>query len=99
MVLKMTGMVEALSAPAGPFTLFAPVDNAFDSLPDRLRDCLTMEELSEILLYHVVDGEEIFSDELMNGKHMIRTMGGSLLTVEKSDGDIKINGANLIAVD
>merc|ERR1719491_1558035 len=58
--LSATDLVGALSAPQGPFTVFAPTDEAFTALPNGLVSCLLEEQnlpiLSDILLYHVVSG-------------------------------------------
>ena len=58
-------LVDTLSS-EGPFTVFAPTDDAFAALPEGLVDCLLLEEnvdaLSAILTYHVVAGEVLSTD-------------------------------------
>merc|ERR1711865_1263148 len=67
--LSATDLVGAVSSPAGPFTVFAPTDDAFEALPNGLVECLLQEQnlpiLSNILLYHVA-ADEVLSTELVN---------------------------------
>ncbi len=93
------GLVEALST-AGPFTIFAPTNDAFDELFDQLGisgvDDLTAEQLAPILTYHVVPGN-IVSTELSNGE--VGTLNeGSSLTIDLSNG-VLINESEVIAAD
>ena len=53
--LEQTNLVETLSGP-GPFTVFAPTDSAFESLPEGALESLTPEQLQAVLLGHVVAG-------------------------------------------
>mmetsp|Transcript_16467 Transcript_16467/g.18998 ORF Transcript_16467/g.18998 Transcript_16467/m.18998 type:complete len:647 (+) Transcript_16467:88-2028(+) len=66
--LNATDLVDALSTPNGPYTVFAPTDDAFAALPEGLVGCLFEEEnvsvLSNILLYHVVSGQALLSTDL-----------------------------------
>merc|ERR1712176_1594760 len=98
--LSAADLVGALSEPAGPFTVFAPTDDAFAALPDGLVDCLVKEEnvnvLSDILLYHVVSGE-VRSTDLTNGMDAT-TLNGDDVTVDLSDG-VKINDSTVILPD
>ena len=91
-------LVEALSA-KGPFTVFAPNNEAFNNLFSKLgvsgiKD-LTAEQLKPILLYHVVSGK-VMSSDLTNTK--VATLNGQELTVDLSDG-VKINKSTVIAAD
>ncbi len=94
------GLVETLSSD-GPFTVFAPTDEAFAaalgdlgiSADDLLADT---ELLTTILTYHVVAGE-VLSTDLTDGM-MPATVQGEEVTVDLSDG-VKINGANVIIAD
>jgi transforming growth factor-beta-induced protein len=93
------GLVDALSSD-GPFTIFAPTNDAFDALFDQLGisgvDDLTAEQLIPILTYHVVPGN-IVSTELSNGE--VSTLNeGSSLTVDLSSG-VMINESEVIAAD
>jgi transforming growth factor-beta-induced protein len=97
-VLK-ADLVGALSS-AGPFTIFAPTNDAFDALFDQLGisgvDDLTAEQLAPILTYHVVPGN-IVSTDLSNGQ--VGTLNeGSSLTVDLSNG-VMINESKVIAAD
>ncbi len=60
--LVSTGVVSTLEQP-GPFTVFAPTDDAFANLPDGLLESLSDEQIAEILTYHVL-GLEVFSTDL-----------------------------------
>lgn len=93
------GLVDALSS-AGPFTVFAPTNAAFDSLFTQLGisgiDELTAEQLTPILMYHVVPGN-VLSSELTPGE--VGTLSEDKnLTVDLSSG-VKINQSSLIAAD
>ena len=73
----------------GPFTVFAPTDEAFDALPEgTLNELLADPEgdLAEILKYHVVSGEVPAADIAMMDGQTIETVQGGTLTVEV-DGD------------
>merc|ERR1712194_688898 len=98
--LSATDLVGALSSPAGPFTVFAPTDEAFDALPYGLVDCLLVEQnlpiLSDILLYHVASGEALSTD-LSNGMN-ITTLQGEDVTVDLNNG-VKINDATVVGAD
>ncbi len=61
--LQATGLDDALKGP-GPFTVFAPTDAAFAALPEGLLAGLTTEQLTNILLYHVVSGKVLAADVL-----------------------------------
>jgi transforming growth factor-beta-induced protein len=97
--VKKAGLVDALSAD-GPFTVFAPTNEAFKNLFSQLgvsgiKD-LTAEQLTPILTYHVVSGK-VMSTDLSN------TMVGTLnkdhkLKVDLSGG-VKINDSNVITAD
>jgi len=88
--VKAAGLVETLSS-AGPFTVFAPVNAAFDALPAGTVDTLLKPEnkamLTGILTYHVVAGK-MSADDLaakakeMGGKVELKTVAGGTITVE-----------------
>ncbi|AHW59892.1 transforming growth factor-beta-induced protein [Draconibacterium orientale] len=93
------GLVDALSG-EGPFTVFAPTNAAFDALFAELGIAgiydLTAEELTPILLYHVVSGN-VLSTDLANGE--VPTLKeGSSITVDLSSG-VMINESNVVAAD
>merc|ERR1719343_1230119 len=93
-------LVEALSFPNGPFTVFAPTDDAFASLPEGLVTCLlktdNKDTLADILKYHVVSGK-VMSTDLSNGMTET-TLNGDDITVDLSDG-VKINESTVTTAD
>ncbi|WP_319479607.1 fasciclin domain-containing protein [uncultured Draconibacterium sp.] len=88
----------ALSAD-GPFTVFAPTNDAFETLFATLGvngvEDLTAEQLTPILTYHVVSGN-VMSSDLSNTS--VETLNGKKIKVDLSDG-VKINESNVIAAD
>jgi len=92
-------LVETLSS-EGPFTVFAPTDDAFAALPEGLVDCLLLEEnvdtLSAILTYHVVAGE-VLSTDLTAGP--VATVQGEEITVDLTDGVVLNETVNVIIPD
>jgi uncharacterized surface protein with fasciclin (FAS1) repeats len=93
------GLAETLSS-EGPFTVFAPTDDAFAALPEGLVDCLLLEEnidpLTAILTYHVVDGA-VMSTDLTDGP--VPTLQGEEITVDLSDGVTLNDSVNVVAAD
>ena len=86
----------------GPFTVFAPTDDAFLALAGALgataEDLLALPELADILLYHVVGGTALSSD-LADGQ-TIATLNGAEVTVSiECDGSIFINDAQVVLAD
>eukprot|EP00751_Fragilariopsis_kerguelensis_P017007 CAMPEP_0170849688 /NCGR_PEP_ID=MMETSP0734-20130129/10165_1 /TAXON_ID=186038 /ORGANISM="Fragilariopsis kerguelensis, Strain L26-C5" /LENGTH=264 /DNA_ID=CAMNT_0011219421 /DNA_START=62 /DNA_END=852 /DNA_ORIENTATION=+ len=101
--LSATDLVGALSSPAGPFTVFAPTDDAFDALPNGLVSCLLEERnlpiLSDILLYHVVSGEALSTD-LSNNQQLSTLLDGVKVTVDLSHNTgVMINDATVVGAD
>ncbi len=94
------GLVDVLSGD-GPFTVFAPTNAAFASLPAGTLDNLLLPEnketLAGILTYHVVAGNVMAAD-LSDGQ-MVTTVNGQQLTVTIVDGNVMINGAKVTAAD
>jgi uncharacterized surface protein with fasciclin (FAS1) repeats len=89
--VKAAGLVDTLEGP-GPFTVFAPTNEAFDKLPPGTVQTLVAPEnkamLTKILTYHVVAGKLEASD-LTDGKKL-KTVEGEELTVKKADGKVMI---------
>jgi uncharacterized surface protein with fasciclin (FAS1) repeats len=93
--VKAAGLVDTLKGP-GPFTVFAPVNTAFEKLPAGTVDTLLKPEnkkaLTGVLTYHVVSGR-FTADELaqkvdsMGGKFTLKSVQGGALTVEKASAD------------
>jgi uncharacterized surface protein with fasciclin (FAS1) repeats len=93
------GLVDTLKG-EGPFTVFAPTDEAFAALPaGTVEDLLKPEnkdKLAAILTYHVVAGK-VMSGDLTEGMMAPSVQGGELtITLE---GGAKVNGANITAAD
>jgi len=93
------GLVDTLKGD-GPFTVFAPTDEAFAALPEGTVEKLLMPEnkdmLTAILTYHVVPGK-VMSGDLSDGM-MATTVQGSDVTI-KTMGGVSVAGANVVAVD
>ena len=91
-------LAETLSG-EGPFTVFAPTDEAFDALPEGLLDALLLPEnkdaLTAILTYHVVSGEVMAADVTAGD---VPTVEGSTIAIT-TDGGVKVNDANVTATD
>ena len=98
LALQSTGLDETLSG-EGPFTVFAPTDEAFEALPEgTLEDLLEDEEaLTEVLTYHVVAGEYMSSD--ITDMTSAETVQGEEIAIEVSDGSVMVNDANVIQAD
>lgn len=97
--VKAGELVDVLSN-AGPFTVFAPTNAAFDKLPagtvDDLLKTENKEKLVDILEYHVSVG--VYKSEQLNDGQILGQVNGSNVTVSKKDGKIVLNGsANLVA--
>jgi uncharacterized surface protein with fasciclin (FAS1) repeats len=98
--VKAAGLVETLKGD-GPFTVFAPTDEAFAKLPaGTLEDLLKPEnkdKLSAILTYHVVPGK-VMAGDIAGKTMMVTTVEGSDLSIDATDG-VKIDNAKVIAAD
>ncbi|MGB5980498.1 MAG: fasciclin domain-containing protein [Nonlabens sp.] len=99
--VKAAGLVETLNSD-GPFTVFAPTNDAFDKLPDGTVQTLLKPEnkqkLSGILTYHVVSGKVMAADlQKMikdgNGTAKFKTVNGGELTAMVKDGKVMIKDA------
>lgn len=97
--VEAAGLVETLQGD-GPFTVFAPTDEAFAALPEGLVDALLLEEnigvLEQILLYHVVPAEVLAADVATGD---VETVEGSTIAVEVGD-QVTLNGsATVVTTD
>ncbi len=96
--LKAADYVNVISN-AGPFTVFAPTNAAFDALPKgTLEDLLKPEnkdKLRSILEYHVYVG--VLKDALLGDGMTYGMASGQNITIGNKDGKITVNGANVIA--
>jgi len=95
--VQAADLVETLSG-EGPFTVFAPTDDAFDKLPEGTLESLLedKEELATVLTYHVVSGKVMANDvvELDSAT----TVQGQDLVIDASDG-VMVNDAEVIIAD
>lgn len=96
--LQAAGLVDALKG-EGPFTVFAPTDDAFAKLPEGTVEALLADipALSDILLYHVAEGQLFAADVLALEK--IETLQGKSAKVSLMDGKAMIDGAEIIITD
>jgi uncharacterized surface protein with fasciclin (FAS1) repeats len=97
--VQAAGLVDALKGD-GPFTVFAPTDDAFAALPAGTVDALLADptgDLTQILLYHVVPGQVMAAD-VTDGLEAA-TLQGGLLSFSVADGYVKVNDANVTATD
>jgi uncharacterized surface protein with fasciclin (FAS1) repeats len=85
----------------GPFTVFAPVDDAFTALPEGTVASLLLpenkEQLQGILTYHVVAGQ-VLSTDLTDGMEAT-TVNGASLTINLRDGKVFVNDAEVVIAD
>ena len=95
--LNAAGLVDTLKG-KGPFTVFAPTDEAFAKLPAGTVEALLKDipKLTAILTYHVVPGQVTAKDvvKLTSAK----TVQGQSLTINASSG-VKVDGANVVTAD
>jgi len=99
--VEAAGLVETLKGD-GPFTVFAPTDEAFAQLPEGTVDSLLQPEnrdqLVAILTYHVVPGKVLSSD--LAGQAMeVETAQGSPVSIDASDGAVKVDEATVTQAD
>jgi len=96
--LEAAGLVETL-ANGGPFTVFAPTDEAFAKLPEGTLDALLQdkERLAAILTYHVVPGE--VTAEQVVGIDSAETVNGREISITVVDGNVMINDATVTQTD
>jgi len=98
--VKAAGLVETLKGD-GPFTVFAPTDEAFAKLPDGTVENLlkpeNKDQLVSILTYHVVPGKVMSSD--IAGKALeAETVEGSSLSIDATDG-VMVDNATVVQAD
>jgi uncharacterized surface protein with fasciclin (FAS1) repeats len=97
--VKQAELVDVLSN-AGPFTVFAPTNAAFDKVPKETLQSLMKDEnkaqLQDILQYHVSVG--VFKPEMLQDGQVINQANSGNITITKKDGKIIVNGnATIIA--
>jgi uncharacterized surface protein with fasciclin (FAS1) repeats len=98
--VKAAGLVETLKSP-GPFTVFAPTDDAFAKLPKgTVEDLLKPEnkaKLVKILTYHVLPSK-VMSADIAGKKMSVKTIEGSEVAIDATNG-VKIDGATVVTAD
>jgi uncharacterized surface protein with fasciclin (FAS1) repeats len=92
------GLVDTLKGD-GPFTVFAPTDEAFAKVPKDTLDALLRDEakLKEVLLYHVVKGKVMAADAARLDS--AKTAGGRSIRITSRDGKVMINQAGVTKAD
>ena len=95
--VQAAGLVETLTS-EGPFTVFAPTDEAFAALPAGTVEGLLADipALTKVLTYHVVAGKVMAADVVTLTS--ATTVEGSNVIIDATDG-VKINGANVVTAD
>ncbi len=95
--LTEAGLVDTLKG-EGPFTVFAPTDEAFAKIPEADLKALLAdkEKLTAVLTYHVVAGKVMAADVVKLKE--AKTIQGSSITIDASDG-VKVDGAKVIKAD
>ncbi|HBG95632.1 MAG TPA: Nex18 symbiotically induced protein [Chromatiaceae bacterium] len=95
--VKAAGLVETLKG-EGPFTVFAPTDEAFAKIPQEKLEALLAdkEALVAVLTYHVVPGKVMAAD--VGGLDEATTVQGGMITIDTSEG-VKVDGATVIQTD
>jgi len=98
--VSAAGLVDALSG-EGPFTVFAPTNEAFAKLPEGTLESLLLPEnkqaLTDILLYHVVSGSVLAADVV--NLSQAETLLGKNVNIKVDMGSVMINEANVVATD
>ncbi|MEG4054285.1 MULTISPECIES: fasciclin domain-containing protein [unclassified Microcoleus] len=95
--VQVANLVDALKSP-GPFTVFAPTDDAFAKLPPGTITTLVQNvpQLTRILMFHVVSGKFMKADLAKLG--FVTSLEGSLIKIDCSDG-FEVKNATVVAAD
>jgi uncharacterized surface protein with fasciclin (FAS1) repeats len=95
--VQAAGLVETLSG-EGPFTVFAPTDEAFAQIPQETLQAVLAdkEKLTAILTYHVVPGRLMAADVVRSTQ--LQTVHGQSITVS-TEGGVRVDDANVIQTD
>ncbi len=98
--VKPAGLVDVLKKP-GPFTIFAPTDEAFAKLPPGTLENLlkpeNKEQLQKILTYHVLAGQVMAKDVVKLDS--AKTVEGGSLTIHATNGGVMVNNAHVTKTD
>ena len=95
------GLAEALSG-KGPFTVFAPTNEAFAKVDKATLDALAADPtgaLADVLKLHVVSGKIMAADAVKADGTSIETLGGGKLKVEVVNGEVMVGGAKVVKTD
>ena len=99
---EAAGLAETLNSGEGPFTVFAPTDEAFAALPEgTVEDLLkpeNKERLTQILQLHVVSGK-VMSADLAGKSTEAETLGGTTVTVDATGDSVKVGEATVTQAD
>ena len=98
--VQAAGLVDTLKG-EGPFTVFAPTDEAFAALPEGTVETLlkpeNLELLVAVLTYHVIPGK-VMSTDIAGQALQVESVQGSSLSVDATNG-VTVDGANVVAAD
>jgi uncharacterized surface protein with fasciclin (FAS1) repeats len=98
--VQAAGLVETLKG-EGPFTVFAPTDEAFAALPEGTVESLLLPEnrdqLTAILTYHVIPGA-VMSTDIAGQELSVATVNGAEVDIDATSG-VTIDGANVVTAD
>ncbi|MBF2058327.1 MAG: fasciclin domain-containing protein [Cyanobacterium sp. T60_A2020_053] len=96
--VQVADLVEVLKSP-GPFTVFAPTDEAFAKLPPGTIQTLVQNppQLARILTYHVVSGKLFKAD--LEKLDQVESVEGSPITIDCNDESFEVKNATVIASD
>ena len=99
--VSAAGLVETLKS-EGPFTVFAPTNDAFAALPEGTVESLLLPEnkdqLVAVLTYHVVPGA-VTSDQLIGQSLSVATVQGDTVDIDATGGGVMVDGANVTTAD
>ena len=100
--LQSTGLASTLANVDNTFTVFAPTDAAFDKLPEGTLENLTTEQLTDILLYHVLSGKVMADGAIsiaQSMENMAEMANGNNASLSYLDSTLFINGAKVSIAD
>ena len=99
--VEAAGLVETLKG-EGPFTVFAPTDEAFARLPEGTVESLLQpenrEQLVALLTYHVVPGK-VMSSDIAGQERAVETVQGSPMSIDATDGAVRVDDASVTQAD
>jgi transforming growth factor-beta-induced protein len=97
--VTQAGLVDTLNGD-GPFTIFAPTNDAFAAIPPTDLDAVLADQdlLTSILTYHVVAGESLSSTDLI-AAGSVDTVNGGSLEITDVDGTLTVNGVPTVCMD